>query len=313
MNLEACLPASLRGAATTITRVAAGLSGAGVYRVDANGQTFAMKVVSEGQPMADWRRKLHIQQLAAEAGLAPRIVHVDDERRVVVSDFVVDRSFAGLYFDPRTRDAALTQLGQTLRRVHELPMPSDTGSSNPRDYLALIWSGLVGRFIVPAFVTAAVTATLAEEPPDSGRALVLSHNDVNPTNLVYDGERVLLLDWETTGPNDPFFDLAAISVFFRMDDASCRHLLSAHDGEPVAALPARFAYDRRVAAVMCGAGFLHLARNNGHVGAAGDETLESTLGLAEFYQQMRTGALSIASGDGQWAFGLALVKAGVTV
>ena len=33
MNLEACLPTDLRGPSTTITRVAAGLSGAGVYRI----------------------------------------------------------------------------------------------------------------------------------------------------------------------------------------------------------------------------------------------------------------------------------------
>ena len=115
----------------------------------------------------------------------------------------------------------------------------------PRDYLALIWSGLTERFAAPAFVGEAVTRMLAEEPPASGRAPVLSHNDVNPSNPVYDGERVVLFDWETAGPNDPYFDLATISVFLRMDDASCRQLLAAHDGEPVSALPVRFAFDRR--------------------------------------------------------------------
>ena len=47
-RLEDCLPTELRGPATSITRIAAGLSGAGVYRVDAAGQMFVLKTASPG-------------------------------------------------------------------------------------------------------------------------------------------------------------------------------------------------------------------------------------------------------------------------
>jgi aminoglycoside phosphotransferase (APT) family kinase protein len=250
MTLEACLPADLRGPSTTITRIAAGLSGAGVYRVEAAGQAFVLKILGKDEPLAGWRRKLHIQQLAANAGLAPRIIHVDEARRALVSAFVVDRSFPAFYGDPRTREAALEQLGRTVRRIHELPLPPEADSRDPREFLATIWSGPVANFALPAFVGDAVRRVLTEEAPVGERALVLSHNDVNPTNLVYDGENLLLLDWETAGPNDPFYDLAAISVFLRMDEGTCQRLLAAYDGEPVSRLPARFAYSRRLVAVL---------------------------------------------------------------
>jgi Ser/Thr protein kinase RdoA (MazF antagonist) len=151
---------------------------------------------------------------------------------------------------------------------------------------------------------------LTREAPASERAPVLSHNDVNPTNIVYDGENILLLDWDTAGMNDPFYDLAVASVFFRMDDDTCRALLSAYDGEPVADLPARFLHSRRMAATLGGTMFLHLARQSGHAGATGDETLENTLSLGDCFQQMRAGTLSVGSADGQWTFGLALIKEG---
>ena len=308
MSLEACLPANLRGPSTTITRIAAGLSGAGVYRVEAAGQAFVLKLSAEDEPLTGWRRKLHIQQLAANAGLAPRIIHMDEARRAVVSAFVSDRSFPAFYGDPRTREAALAQLGRTVRRVHELALPPEADSADPREFLATTWSGLVADFALPAFVGDAVRGLLAEEAPARERALVLSHNDVNPTNLAYDGENLLLLDWETAGPNDPFYDLAAISVFLRMDEGTCQRLLAAYDGEPVSALPAPFAYSRRLVAVLCGATFLHLARQSGHPGASGEETLGSTPSLAEFYQRMRAGLLNIATGEGQWWFGLALIR-----
>src|SRR4051812_31352102 len=107
IDLLQCLPANLRGSDTTITKIAAGLSGAGVHRVDAGGAAYVLKVASDDVPREAWRRKVHVQELAGAAGVAPRVVHVDEERRAVVSVLVVDRSFAAYFFDPRTRDAAI--------------------------------------------------------------------------------------------------------------------------------------------------------------------------------------------------------------
>jgi aminoglycoside phosphotransferase (APT) family kinase protein len=312
VSLEACLPAELQGPATTITPIAAGLSGAGVYRVDAGGQTFALKIWDTGEPLDDWRRQLEILQLAATAGLAPRVIHADEAHRAVVSAFVVDRSLAVLLGDPRTRDAGLAQLGRTVRRVHELPVPPEATAREPRTMLAGVWSRLAAGFALPGFVGDAVRRVIAEEVPGPERAPVLCHNDMNPTNLVYDGEAILLLDWDTAAPNDPFYDLAAIAVFFRMDEPTCRQLLAAYDGEPVAGLPARLGYHRRLVAVLCGVVFLHLARYHGHAGATGAETLDATPDLGAVYRQMQAGALTPATGDGQWSIGLALVKESLT-
>src|SRR5215207_1987048 len=146
MNLEACLPVDLRGSSTTITKIAAGLSGAGVYRVEANGQAFVLKISSEDEPLASWRSKLHIQQLAANAGLAPRVIHMDEALRAVMSAFVVDRSFPALYGNPHTREAALGQLGQMVRRVHELQPQHGADLRDQREFLATIWSGPVANF-----------------------------------------------------------------------------------------------------------------------------------------------------------------------
>ncbi len=289
-NLAACLPPDLQGA--TITRIAAGLSGAGVYRV---GDAFVLKIAAE--PLDDWRRKLRILQLAADAGVAPRIVHTDEARRAVLSELVADRSFFG--FLMTSRDAALALLGRTVRRVHDIPLPSDVTPRDARGLLATTTAALAG-FAVPAFVHEATQRMLAATPPGDDRPPVLGHNDINPTNLIYDGERIVLLDWETAGANDRWYDLAALAVFLRLDEASCRALLAAYDG--TTELPERFRHDRRLIAAMCGAMFLHLAQRQGHPGDAS----ATPLSLIDFYQRLRTGALSPATAEGQWQFGLAL-------
>jgi hypothetical protein len=292
--------------------MAAGLSRAGVHRVEADGRVFALKISGETLPLDAWRRRLHVQQLAANEGLAPSIVHVDENRRAVMSEFVTDHSFPAFYGNPHTRGAAIAQLGSTLRRVHDLPLPQGAQAPEPTDHLAGLWSGLVG-FALPDFAADAVRRVLAEKPPAAERATVLSHNDVNPSNLLYDGARILLVDWETAGPNDPLYDLATISVFARMDAGECRRLLAAHDDAPVDSLPARLVYDRRLVAATASAMFMTLARRSGHRGAAGSETLDSTITLAEFYLRLRTGSVSIATADGQWSFGLALAKESMAI
>ena len=40
--------------------------------------------------------------------------------------------------------------------------------------------------------------------------IVLGHNDLLPANILRDGERFWLIDWEYGGFNSPLFDLAAL-------------------------------------------------------------------------------------------------------
>lgn len=306
LSLDAALPEHLRGPATSITKIAAGLSGAGVYRVDANGELFVLKIATASEPFADWRRRLGIQQLAADAALAPRIVHVDASRRAVVSTFVVDRGFPLFYRDPATHDAAFAQLARLIRRVHELPPPPDVAPSDARTRVASLWVGL-RNFPMPAFVADAIGHALAGEPPP-GREFVLSHNDVNPSNLVYDGEKIMLVDWDAAGVNDPFFDLAAASIFLRMDAATSARLLAAYDDAPVGDLPSRFVYNRRIIGALFGALAMTFAQKSGHPGRTEPASLDDVRSLADFYQRLRSGAVSLATADGGWEFTLALLK-----
>jgi aminoglycoside phosphotransferase (APT) family kinase protein len=285
-----------------VTKVGVGQSGAGVYRVESGGAAYVLKIATDAD--SGWRRRVAIHELAASAGLAPAVVHVDEARHAVVSAFVADRGFGIQLATPATREAALALLGRTLRRAHDLPRPEDTDVADPVAMLERIAGGLAG-FPVPPFAAAAMRGARTAIAPPSDRALVLSHNDVNPSNLVLEGDRLLLLDWDTASANDPLYDLAAAAVFFRFDDATCLALLAAHDGRPSRVLPPRFAYLRQLVAAMVGTFFLHLARNSGHAG----DPAAAPVTLSEFYQRLRAGTVNLGNADGRWAFGLALLDA----
>jgi hypothetical protein len=168
-DLEACLPAALRGPTTTIAKIAAGLSGAGVYRVDADGRSYVLKIAGPRDAVDGWRARTAMLRAAADAGVAPAVVHVDDERRAVVTELVVDRSFVARLVQPSTRDAAIGELGAALRRVHALPLPNGAvAGREPRAFLDEIWTGLRG-FPLPAWTGDVVRRVLDEPPPPAER------------------------------------------------------------------------------------------------------------------------------------------------
>lgn len=305
MSLDECLPDSLRGPGTSITRITRGLSGAGVYRVQAAGTMYVLKIASEVEPVESWRAALDIQRRAGEAGVAPGLVHHDEVRRAVVTEHVADRGFSTRLYDPATRDAAIRELGEALRRLHTLPLPANATRRDLRDVVALRWAQLAS-FGIPAFARTAIDRALAETPPPESRPLVTSHNDPNPSNLVFDGARVMLLDWDTAGANDPFFDLATVAMFLRLDDSAASALIAAHDAAAPSALPEGFWYARRLVAALCAAMAFHLARQAGHAG--GDVAVDRAPTLQDVQAVMRSGAFAPHTADGAWLFALALAR-----
>src|SRR5262249_19105478 len=57
---------------------------------------------------------------------------------------------------------------------------------------------------------------------------VLCHNDMLPANLIDDGNRLWLLDWEYSGAGHPLFDLAHVSAANSLSMEQQSALLSAY-------------------------------------------------------------------------------------
>ena len=59
---------------------------------------------------------------------------------------------------------------------------------------------------------------------------VLCHNDLLPANLIDDGQRLWLIDWEYSGAGHPLFDLAHASTAAGLTLEQQRALLEAYPG-----------------------------------------------------------------------------------
>ena len=299
------LPDERVGAVTAIRPISMGLSGAGVYAVTSARGELVLRVQPERADPSLWTQQLHLLERAAAAGVAPPIVHVDEAARAIVSVRVAGAPLAAVITDPDQRRAAIASVVDQLRALHALD-PTGVRERDPLAYVRDRYAEQRVRAGYPAWAAAleptldAIAAALARDP-----RLAVSHNDLNPGNVLWDGAKAWLVDWEVAGLTHPLYDLAALAMFLQLEDAVVDKLLRQHEGRPVDDdLRATFAALRRLVALLCGLTFLSLVPDLAVLPAE-----PST--LLAFYADLRAGRFDLQEPRGQGAFGLALLRTAI--
>jgi aminoglycoside phosphotransferase (APT) family kinase protein len=285
-----------------------GLSGAGVYGVTSSRGEYILRVQSARAPKAFWAQQLLIWRRAAERGVAPAIVHVDEAHGAVISKRVSGGPLPAVLSDPSVRGNAIADVVRQLRATHEID-PADVGERDGIEYARLMWEDQRGRPGFPAWagdIGDTLDAIAAVVGRDSRR--VVSHNDVTPSNVLWDGTRTWLVDWEVAGLNHPYYDLAAFVSFLDLGADAAHALLQMQEQSPLDdAARATFAALRRLVVLALGCVFLSLVPDLTERTA--DRRSDAPT-LAACYAEMRTGALDLQMPTGRAAFGLAFLRIG---
>lgn len=299
--VAAVVPAALTGAIHAVAPLSSGLSGAAVLAVSGERAELVVRLQPErGHGL--WQQQLLVVERAAACGVAPPVLHVDRAARVIVSARVAGVPLHVALGDPAVRQAAIASLVDRLRALHA----ADPAGIEERDPIALARAALAGQGGRPGFPAWAAGAggvldQLADIlAPDRRRAV--SHNDLNPGNAVWDGERVWLVDWEVAGLAHPFYDLAAFAMFVQLPDPAAHGLLAAQEQRALDERDrASFAALRRLAALLCGLTLLGLVPDLADLPAEAP-------GLGQFYADLRAGRVDLDEARGRGAFALALLR-----
>ena len=135
---------------------------------------------------------------------------------------------------------------------------------------------------------------------------VFSHGDLHPANILWDGARVWLLDWERAGLLHPYSDLATLSNFMNLPEDGALALLEAQEGTAIGEEQQRmFRAARERSRIVYGAVFLSLVPDLTQFPLA---SREATPTLAQCYQRMAAGALSPSTAEGQALIGAGLLR-----
>ena len=196
---------------TALQRITAGAS-ALIYRIEVGDRPYLLRLDSlQRDDVRDPHRAYLCMRTAVAAGIAPALHHADPMAGVAIMDFVPGRSLSDYPGGPGRLARDLGGLAARLQATPAFPSVAD--------YLTVL-ERLLGRLLGSGLFTAGLLDRHQEGferirqgyPWDSG-ALVSSHNDPHPGNILFDGERLWLIDWETAYRNDPLVDVAIFTLY----------------------------------------------------------------------------------------------------
>ena len=198
---------------TAVSPLAGGASAASILRIDADSGTYLLRLESgRREGFRNPKRSYPCLRIAAEAGIAPAVHHADAEAGVVLTDFVHARPLTAF---PGGEPALLRTLGEMAGRLQAtapFPRVMDDFGALVEALLDLVREGgLFAPGVLDGHV-AGLGRVRAEHP--GAAAQVSAHNDINPRNVLFDGERLWLVDWEMAFRNDPLADVANIANNF---------------------------------------------------------------------------------------------------
>jgi thiamine kinase-like enzyme len=199
-------------------------------RVSDGGRDFVVRLGDDipAHGVMRWN-ELELSRAAADLGISPAVIHY--EPGVLVLDFVQARTLT----EADVRDpATLPKIVDLMTRAHR-----DLGPRLTRPVLAF-WPFQVNRSYVtrlmaegsshawrlPEMLAQNTRLEAATGPVD----LVVGHNDLLAGNILDDGTRLWLIDWEYGGFNSPLFDLAGLASNNGLSEELEREMLTRYFG-----------------------------------------------------------------------------------
>lgn len=200
------------------------------YRVDVDGQVFVARLGSpDARQLGVKRRREHAATLSAwRAGIGPEVFYWSETRGILVTRFVAGEA---LEVEQAIGPERIRRI-VTAMRLYHAGTPY-VGTTSPfatiRAWLSAIRRR---RGLLPPDIDELIAALRPIRRALAARPVlaVPCHNDLWGPNLVDDGERITVLDWEYAGMGDPMYDLASLAIHHSEGDDWDRALLAAYVG-----------------------------------------------------------------------------------
>ncbi len=168
---------------------------------------------------------------AHAAGISPRVIHA--ETGLMVIDFIDGHTFTP---DDVRQPQNLARIVPLIRACHR-DVPRHL--SGP---VLIFWVfHVIGDYIRTLTSDGSDHATLLDDLNTASAALeraagpfeiVFGHNDLLAANIIDDGDKLWLIDWDYGGFNSPLFDLGGLASNNELERAQERWLLEAYFEAP---------------------------------------------------------------------------------
>jgi hypothetical protein len=270
-----------------------------VFRIVVRGSAYLLRINTRA---GDMTRHFTCMQAAADAGLAPRVWYASLGDRISITDFVAAV--------PLSASDVLVRMTAALRTLHALPAFPGAPFNTTCTFLLNKGAALdafVQKFrasnILPEnekqeFLARyeQVAAVYSRLDPDMAPA----HNDLfKPDNIIFDGNRLWLVDWEAAFQNDRYADLAVVANMIVTNEPEEKVYLQEYFGSPPDEYQrARFYLMKQLAHVFYAIVFLMLGSSGNPI-----DTSEPLPTYSDFQRQFWAGEVNLADNRAKFVYG----------
>ena len=144
-----------------------------------------------------------VLKLVEQAGIGATVLLNQPNNHVLITRELSGRN---LTIEEMREEKNITRIAELLRKLHALEVPTTIERMQLVKTLHEYWRVLGGW-------RDRETALLIAQESDRQTLRSLCHNDVHHLNIIDNGNRLWLLDWEYAGIGDPYFDLASMCCY----------------------------------------------------------------------------------------------------
>ena len=201
------------------------------FKVEVDGTPYFVRVPGESTELLaiDRNNEYHNTRAAAQAGVAPKVLHHLPEYNVMVIEFLNGKTMSK---DSLNEKGMPTRMAQAIKRLNQGPrFFSDFNMFRLTEYYLRLCKERNIR-IPDGYMERMSTVTQIEKAMNvKPLPTVPCNNDLLAENYIDDGKQLWLIDYEYSGNNDPTFELGNTCQEMQFNDERINEVCAAYFGK----------------------------------------------------------------------------------
>ena len=201
-----------------------------IYKINADGTDYILRIDGEQKNYLGLDRTLEVSAMkqAADIGLSPKIFSSGDERYIIME--YISGGYIGR--EQMLERGYIIKMVDAMKKAHQI-----TGidrECSPFYMLDKYIAGIQSFNVIPpdGFYESLKKLPEIEKRYSQSQAYTKKycHNDFFTFNMIEQGERIVVIDWELSGMSSIFFDLSTLSFSAMYNDEQDKFMLETYFG-----------------------------------------------------------------------------------